>query len=164
MSLRPYLVVSAPSGRVSTIREVKIILLQVRNEECMCETRSFNGEPLPPSVYLGRHWGHSCDKIYQPFRLHFWILQVIKNWTVGSPGNEATFFLVIWEDANKGSSLGATDVLTTKQSFKTHWFADEQHCRQPVCLYLHAKKFATIMVCVVDTTKGVSSGERACRT
>ena len=29
--------------------------LQVRNEERVCEMRSFDGGPLPPSVYLGRH-------------------------------------------------------------------------------------------------------------
>ena len=50
---------------------------------------SFDQWPLPPSVYLGRHWHHSCDKWYQAFPLHFCILQPIKNWMVGRPGNEA---------------------------------------------------------------------------
>ena len=44
-----------------------------------------------PSVYWGRHWCHWRDKMDQAFPLHFCILQVIKNWTVGRPGNEAIF-------------------------------------------------------------------------
>ena len=49
------------------------------------------GDPSPPlSVYLGRHWHHSHDKIYQAFPLRFCILGVIKNWMVGRPGNKAT--------------------------------------------------------------------------
>ena len=55
--------------------------------------RSFDGDPSPPSVYLGRHWCHSRDKIYQAFPLCFCILQVIKNWTVGRPGNEASHYV-----------------------------------------------------------------------
>ena len=38
---------------------------------------------------------HSCDKMDQVFPLQFCILQAIKNWTVGRPGNEAkTSFLI----------------------------------------------------------------------
>ena len=44
------------------------------------------GDPSP----LGRHWRHSHDKMDQAFPLHFCILQVIKNWTVGMPGNKAS--------------------------------------------------------------------------
>ena len=57
----------------------------------MCvQNASFpSGTPLPPSVYLGRHWHHSHDKCSQAFPLHFSILQAIRNWTVGRPGNEA---------------------------------------------------------------------------
>ena len=44
----------------------------------------------PPPVCLHRHWHHSCDKWYQAFPLRFCILQAIKNWTVGRPGNEAS--------------------------------------------------------------------------
>ena len=50
---------------------------------------SFGGPP-PHSVYLGRHWCHSHDKWYQPFPLHICILQAMRNWTVGRPGNEVT--------------------------------------------------------------------------
>ena len=48
-----------------------------------------SGTPLPPSVYLGRHWHHSHDKCSQAFPLHFCKLQAIRNWTVGRPGKEA---------------------------------------------------------------------------
>ena len=41
------------------------------------------------SLHLDRHWRHSRDKWYQAFPLRFCILQAIKNWTVGRPGNEA---------------------------------------------------------------------------
>ena len=58
--------------------------------------RSFDRGPLPPSVYLGRHWRHSRDKWYQAFPLRFCILQAIKNWTVGRPGNEAKQTGVTW--------------------------------------------------------------------
>ena len=40
------------------------------------QAHSFDGGPLPPSVYLGRHW-RSRDKIYQAFPLHFCILQAL---------------------------------------------------------------------------------------
>ena len=46
-SLRPCLVVSAPSTEVSNVCEAKNIPLLVRNEERVCEMRSFNGGPLP---------------------------------------------------------------------------------------------------------------------
>ena len=44
----------------------------------------------PPSVYWGRHWCHSHDKMNHAFPLCFCILQVIQNWTVGRPGNKST--------------------------------------------------------------------------
>ena len=55
MSLRSYLVVSAPNGGVSNVCKAKNVPLQVRNEEHVCEMHSLDGAPLPPSVYLGRH-------------------------------------------------------------------------------------------------------------
>ena len=39
------------------------------------QARSFDWGPLPPSVYPGRHWHHSHDKIYQAYPLCFSILQ-----------------------------------------------------------------------------------------
>ena len=39
---------------------------------------------IPPPLH------HSTDKMDQAFPLHFCILQAIKNWTVGRPGNKAT--------------------------------------------------------------------------
>ena len=53
-SFRPYLVVSAPSTGASNVLEAKNIPLLFQNEEHMCEVRSFDQGPLPPSVYLGR--------------------------------------------------------------------------------------------------------------
>ena len=50
MSLRSYLVVSAPSGGVSNVCKAKNVPLQVRNEEHMCELRSLDGAPLPPPL------------------------------------------------------------------------------------------------------------------
>ena len=54
-SLRPYLVVSAPSAGVSNVCEAKNVPLLVQNEKHVRKMRSFDGGPLPPSVYLGRH-------------------------------------------------------------------------------------------------------------
>ena len=48
------------------------------------------GDPSSVYLHVGRHWRHSCDKMDQAFPLRFCILQAIKNWTVGRPGNEAT--------------------------------------------------------------------------
>ena len=42
-----------------------------RNYKIRPLARSFDGGPLPPSVYLGRHWHHSRDKWYQAFPLYF---------------------------------------------------------------------------------------------
>jgi len=84
----PDLVVSAPSAGVSNSRKVKSVPLLVQNKERMCEMRPFDQGLLLPSVYLGRHWHHSHDKCSKPFPLHSCILQAIKNWTVGRPGNE----------------------------------------------------------------------------
>ena len=66
MSLRPYLVVSAPSTGVSSIHEVKNVPLLVKNEEHVREMRSFNWGPLPPSVYLGGTKCHSRDEWTRP--------------------------------------------------------------------------------------------------
>ena len=41
----------------------------------------------PPSLCL--HWRLSCDRMAQAILLRFCILQVMKNWMVGRPGNEA---------------------------------------------------------------------------
>ena len=60
-SLRPYLVVSAPSAGVSNVHKVKNVSLQVRNEERVLEIRR-----------------HSHDKIHQTFPLRYFILQVVK--------------------------------------------------------------------------------------
>ena len=49
---------------------------------------SFDGDPPPPPPL----WHHSRDKWYQAFPLRFCILQAIKNWTVGRPGNE----VMVW--------------------------------------------------------------------
>ena len=38
----------------------------------------WSGTP-PPSIYLGRHWRPSCDKMDQAFPLRFCILRAIKN-------------------------------------------------------------------------------------
>ena len=64
-SLRPYLVVSAPSTGVSNVCEVKNVPLLVQNEERVREMHSFDRGPLPASVYLGRHRHHSRDKMDQ---------------------------------------------------------------------------------------------------
>jgi len=85
----PDLVVSAPSAGVSNVRKSESVSLLVQNEEHVREMRPFDQGPLPLSVYLGRHWRHSCDKWYQAFPLRFCILQAIKNWMVGRPGKEA---------------------------------------------------------------------------
>ena len=42
---------------------------------------------------LGRHWHHSHDKMDQAFPLCFCILQAIKNWMMGRPGNEASIYM-----------------------------------------------------------------------
>ena len=96
MSSRPYLsylVVSAPSAGVLNVCEVKNVPLLVQSEERIHEMRSFDGGSLPPSVYLGRYWHHSRDKMDQAFPLRFCTLQAIKNWTVERPENEASPFL-----------------------------------------------------------------------
>ena len=82
LSLRPYLVVSAPSAGVSNVCEVKNVPLLVQNEEHMHEcVLSIRDPHLPRQVKC-----HSCDKMDQAFPFCFCILQAIKNWTVGRPG------------------------------------------------------------------------------
>ena len=63
-SLRPYLVVSAPSARVLNVCEAKNVLLQVRNEERMHEMHSFDGGVCEnvrgrPGIEIFR-WIRSC--------------------------------------------------------------------------------------------------------
>ena len=70
-----------------------------RNYKISPLVRSFDRGPLPPSVYLGWHWCHSHDTWYQTFPLHFCILQVIKNWMVGRPGNEARQWMLRWTNS-----------------------------------------------------------------
>ena len=50
--------------------------------------RSFNWGPLPPFVYTDVIHVVKCS---QAFPLCVCILQVVKNWTVGRPRNEAMF-------------------------------------------------------------------------
>ena len=47
------------------------ISLLVRNKKRMCKMHLV---PLPPSVYLGRHWCHSRGKIDQAFPICFCVL------------------------------------------------------------------------------------------
>ena len=82
-SLRLYLAVSAPSTRVSNVREVKKCIAPGSKRTTRMQNVSFRSET--PSVYLGRHWHHTCEKMDQAFPLCFYILQAIKNWTVGRP-------------------------------------------------------------------------------
>ena len=82
----------ASSAGVTNVHEAKSVLLLVQNEEHVRKTHPFYQGLLPPSVYLRRHRHRSRDKCSQASPLHFCILQVIKNRTVGRPGNEA-----IWE-------------------------------------------------------------------
>ena len=47
MSLRPYLVVSAPSAGVLNVHKAKNVPLLVQNEDCVREMRFFDRGPLP---------------------------------------------------------------------------------------------------------------------
>ena len=60
-----------------------------RNYKIRPQARSFDWEPLPPSVYLGRHLRHQCDKMDHTFPLSFCMLQATINWAVGRAWNEA---------------------------------------------------------------------------
>ena len=53
-SLMPYVVVSAPSAGVLSIREAKNVPLLFQSKERVHKMHSFNRGSLPPSVYLGR--------------------------------------------------------------------------------------------------------------
>ena len=77
------------SDRKNTFMHVFLVLNS--NTWGRNQARSFDGgtPPHPSSVYQGGHWHHSCDKMDQVFPLQFFILQVIKNWKVGRPENEA---------------------------------------------------------------------------
>lgn len=48
-----------------------------------------------PVIPLGRHWHHSCDKMYQAFPHCLHTLQVIKNWTMGKSGNEGNTHILL---------------------------------------------------------------------
>ena len=61
MIMSHYLVVSAPSAGVLNVCKVKKVLFMVQNRKLVRKMCFFDGEPLPPSVYLGRHWHHSRD-------------------------------------------------------------------------------------------------------
>ena len=89
MSLRPYLVVSGSSAGVGNICEAQNVPLLVQKKNAYVRCILSIGTP-PSSVYLGRHWRHSCHTMDQAFPIHFCTLQAIKNWMVGKPGNEAT--------------------------------------------------------------------------
>ena len=77
----------------------------------------WSGTP-PPSVYLGRHWHYSHDKMDQAFPLYFCILQLIKNWTVGRPGNEAT---MCPHDPLNGRQSPAEFLFSSFIERVTHW-------------------------------------------
>ena len=53
--------------------------------------RLFDQESPPSSVYLGRHWRHSRDKMDQAFPFRFCTLQVIKNGRWGGLGTTLGF-------------------------------------------------------------------------
>jgi len=52
---RTFLVVSVPSASIWNVRNAKDIPLLVQIEERMREMCFYNGDPFPPSVYLGGH-------------------------------------------------------------------------------------------------------------
>ena len=57
----------------------------------------FYSRTLPySSVYLGRYSHHLRDKWYQAFPLCFCIVQGIKNWMVGRPGNATMHCQCMW--------------------------------------------------------------------
>ena len=60
-----------------------------RNYKIRPQVHSFDGGPLPPLSTLVDTDVIHVIKMDQAFPLHFCILQAIKNWTVGRPGNEA---------------------------------------------------------------------------
>ena len=63
-----------------------------RNYKIRPQACSFNRASLP--LCLPRKTKcHSCNKMDQASPLHFCILQVIKNWMVGRPGNEANIYV-----------------------------------------------------------------------
>ena len=77
------------SGMFFALQMFEALALGAETCKIRLQAHSFDGGPLPPSVYLGRHWRHSCDKMDQAFPLCFCTLQAIKNWMVRRPGNEA---------------------------------------------------------------------------
>ena len=80
-------------------------------EQIRSQARSFDGGSLLLSVYLGGHGSHPHDKMDQAFPLRFFILQVIKNWTVGRPGNETSCLTLTTEYSltNSYQSLRASN-------------------------------------------------------
>ena len=62
--------------------EQKLHLYKIRPEVCQSGT-------IPASVCPGRQNVIHVIKWTRPSHLHFCILQAIKNWTVGRPGNKA---------------------------------------------------------------------------
>ena len=61
------------------------------SEKCIapCSRQRTQNAFFNKERYFLRYWLHSRDKLYQAFPLRFRILQAIKNWTVGRPGNKA---------------------------------------------------------------------------
>ena len=88
MSLRSYLVVlpQVLEFRTFVMRKTCLFWLETKNTCVKCILSM--GTP-PPTLSAEVGTEHSRDKIHQALPLHFCILQVIKNWTVGRPGNEA---------------------------------------------------------------------------
>ena len=60
-----------------------------RNYKIRPQACFFNRGLRPPSIILGRHNILHVIKWTKPSSFVFCILQMIKNWTVGRPGNEA---------------------------------------------------------------------------
>ena len=73
------------SGTFFTLQTFKLQRLGKKLQEKVSSS-FFRSGPLSPSVYLGRHWHHSCDEMGLPPQSVFCILQMIKNWMVRRPG------------------------------------------------------------------------------
>ena len=89
-SLRLYLAVSAPSTRVSNVREVKKCIAPGSKRTTRMQNVSFRSET--PSVYLGRHWHDTCEKMDQAFPSVFTYCKQSKTglWEGLGTRNEAT--------------------------------------------------------------------------
>ena len=86
MSLRPYLVASAPSAEVLNICEANKVThswFKVKNACAKCALLIRDPSPLCLALMS------TCDKLDQAFPLRFCMLQAIKSWMEGRPGNKA---------------------------------------------------------------------------